>query len=1457
MPRYAELHVATNFSFLRGASHAEELATTAAALGLHAIGVTDRNTLAGVVRMHLAAKAAGIRPVIGCRVEPQDGLPLLVWPEDRAGYAALSRLLTVGLRRAPKGECRLTIADVAGHARLGGAWRAALVPPATALGAGDRARVAAELSTWRGVFGPRLSLAAAHLYRGDDARRLHRLQVLADDAGVPMMAAGDVLMHSPARRALADVLACIREKRTVHDAGWILEANAERHLKAPDEVARLFRRHPRALDRSVEVADACRFSLDELVYEYPEEVVDPGETPQETLARLTAAGAAERYPGGVPDRVAAQIRHELALIDRLGYAPYFLTVHDVVRFARSRGILCQGRGSAANSAVCYVLGITAVDPAKADLLFERFVSDARDEPPDIDVDFEHERREEVIQYVYAKYGRHRAGLAATVIRYRARGAIREVGKAMGLTEDVVGRLSGSIWGWGTEAIGEDRAREQGLDPQDPALARTLGLARELIGFPRHLSQHVGGFVIARGRLDELCPVLNAAMPDRTTIEWDKDDIDALGILKVDVLALGMLTCVRKAFDMIAAAKGPRYELATVPAEDPAVYDMLCRADSIGVFQVESRAQMTMLPRLKPRAFYDLVVEVAIVRPGPIQGDMVHPYLRRRQGLEKVEFPSDELRAVLGKTLGVPLFQEQAMKIAIVAAGFTPAEADRLRRAMATFRKVGFIHEFRDKLVEGMAARGYDRGFAERCFRQIEGFGTYGFPESHAASFALLVYVSAWIKCRHPDVFAAALLNSQPMGFYAPAQIVRDAAEHGVEVRPPDVNASGWDCTLEAPARLRPGRDRPGRSCRAAGAGSAGQHADGAGGLGERQDRPVPRDQRDVERPGGGDQKTIHGIAADRPRQARRVQGDRDRRIGETDPELHPEQLDPGVRLERQADPSAGVEGADLVDGQRRDPDPAELPRRLDPPAHARRDPLSPVQPDDRVRVEQHRPSARDARQRIEQVLRLDRRAGQVVALGDPDHASDARPVHRLQRPPLADDLGDHLAVAHDQDAQDPHVRDVVEVARGVGGEVGRVHCDLGHDRLVVPADEVVHGASPVADPGTVAHPEPSFHATRHALRLGLRQVKGLSEAAGRAVEASRPPGGYRDVADLARRAGLRRADVEALAEADCFRSMGLDRRRALWAAKALGDAELPLFAGSPPPPEPAAHLPEMALGEHVVEDYARLRLSLKAHPMALLREAVAADLAAGAADAPAGRPAGGRHPRHMPTALVGEGEGAAGGGPRPGRRPVAGVSPSPRPSPRGGEGAPGHAFPPRSAGGPETDLAGVPSPPRGEGQGGGGPQERCRPRAPSVPRLVRACELAGLPHGRAVAVAGLVLVRQRPGSANGVVFVTLEDETGVANLVVLPPQFERFRKVLLGARLMLCRGRVERVDQVVHVRADHLADVSGRLRDLTAEPPPDWAAGALARADEVRRPTPDQREDRAAARRFPDGRNFR
>ncbi|NBC95747.1 MAG: DNA polymerase III subunit alpha, partial [Deinococcus-Thermus bacterium] len=802
---YTELQITTPFSFLRGASHAEEVAVAAAALGYRAIGVADRNTLAGVVRMHLACRDAGLRLVVGARLDLTDGPSLLAYPVDRAAYGRLSRLLTVGRRRAPKGDCHIGRADVEAHAE--GLILVAVPPDPDGLddgAGGDPAAFEADLADYRARFGPGLRLAASHGYRGDDARRLARLADLAARHGLALVATNDIHHHAPDRRPLADVMTAIRHGTTVAEAGWRLAANAERHLKPADEIARLFRRHPEAVAEAGRVAEACRFSLDELVYEYPDELVEGDATAQATLERLTAEGAAFRYPEGVPAKVSAQIDHELALIGQLGYAPYFLTVHDVVRFARSRGILCQGRGSAANSAVCYVLGITAVDPARTDLLFERFVSAERGEPPDIDVDFEHERREEVIQYIYEKYGRDRAGMTATVICYRARGAIREVGKAMGLSEDTVDKLARTLWGWSQDAIDDAHIRQAGLDPADRTLRQAMILARRLIGFPRHLSQHVGGFVISRGPLSELVPIENAAMDDRTVIQWDKDDLDALGILKIDVLALGMLSCVRRGFDLLARHYGRPMTLAGVPSEDPAVYDMLCKADSLGVFQVESRAQMTMLPRLKPRAFYDLVIEVAIVRPGPIQGDMVHPYLRRRNGEEEVEYPSGDLRPVLEKTLGVPLFQEQAMKIAIVGAGFSPSEADRLRRAMATFKKVGDIHKFHDKMVEGMKARGYDPAFAERCFKQIEGFGTYGFPESHAASFALLVYVSAWLKCHYPDVFACALLNSQPMGFYAPAQIVRDAREHGVEVRPPDVNASDWDCTLE---RLDPDPDR--------------------------------------------------------------------------------------------------------------------------------------------------------------------------------------------------------------------------------------------------------------------------------------------------------------------------------------------------------------------------------------------------------------------------------------------------------------------------------------------------------------------------------------------------------------------------------------------------------------------------------------------------------------------------
>ena len=790
MTDYVELAVTSNFSFLRGASHPDELAARAAELGHAAIGIADRQTLAGVVRGHVAAKAAGIRLLAGSRLLPGDGPEILVYPRDRAAYGRLARTLTLGKRRADKGQCRLELADLAA---LGARQTVLLLPP--------RDEIYDELfinkfTELREILKAKFYLAAAPRYDGETRRHLARAARLAARAEIPMVAVNDVRLHVPERRPLLDVLTCIREKRTLEAAGLRRAAHGEHHLKGAAEMARLFADHPEAIARTGEVAAGIGFSLDELAYDYPTEPVREGLGPDSTLARLALKGARARYPGGMPDKVRASLAHELRVIRELDYAPYFLTVDDIVRFARARGILCQGRGSAANSAVCYCLGITAVDPAESDLLFERFVSAARDEPPDIDVDFEHERREEVIQYIYGKYGRDRAGLAATVIRYRTRSAVREVGKAMGLSEDTVAALAKTVWGRSSRGLDAGQAREAGLDLGDPTVAQVIALSRELIGFPRHLSQHVGGFVITRGPLSELVPIENAAMEERTVIEWDKDDLDALGILKIDILALGMLSCLRRCFALTRDHYGQARDLATLPANDARVYEMLCRGDSIGVFQVESRAQMSMLPRLKPRSFYDLVIEVAIVRPGPIQGDMVHPYLRRRAGLEPVTFPSDELEGVLGKTLGVPLFQEQAMKIAIVAAGFSPVQADALRRAMATFKHTGTIHTFRDKMVGGMLARGYERDFAERCFKQIEGFGTYGFPESHAASFALLVYASAWFKCHYPDVFAAALLNSQPMGFYAPAQIVRDAREHGVSVRPVDVNASDWEATLE-------------------------------------------------------------------------------------------------------------------------------------------------------------------------------------------------------------------------------------------------------------------------------------------------------------------------------------------------------------------------------------------------------------------------------------------------------------------------------------------------------------------------------------------------------------------------------------------------------------------------------------------------------------------------------------
>ncbi|MFZ1469363.1 MAG: error-prone DNA polymerase [Paracoccaceae bacterium] len=800
---FVELGITTCFSFLRGASDAVDLVAAAWAQGYDAIGVADLNTMAGVVRLHAAALKACLRPVIGCRLQLVTGEEFLAYPRNRAAYGHLCALLSKGKMHdcngdwQAKGACDITLDDLAAHAE--GVQLIALPgPDIRGFSAGLR-RLTRALPTLRHI-------AVSYLYRGDDRARINALDRLAQQHDLSILATNDVHYHSPDRRPLQDVMTCILHKTTITTAGFLLAANAERHLKSPSQMTALFAEWPHAISATRQVADACTFDLRELSYEYPKETIPEGCTPQQHLTDLTWTGAAERYPQGISQKVQRDLKKELALIEKLNIAQYFLTIHDIIQFARhqvSPPILCQGRGSAANSAVCYVLGITAVDPDKNDLLFERFISEERTEPPDIDVDFEHERREEVIQQIYAKYGRNRAGLCATVIHYRPRMAVREVGKVMGLSEDVTSALAKTIWGsWGRE-IGAKEAAEAGLDLRDPLIARTIKLADQMIGMPRHLGQHVGGFILTETLLTQTVPIGNGAMPDRSFIEWDKDDIDELRILKVDVLALGMLTCIRKAFDLIAAHHGKRFDLATVPKEDPEVYDMLCKGDSLGTFQVESRAQMNMLPRLKPRQFYDLVIQVAIVRPGPIQGDMVHPYLRRRSGKEKVDYPSpgpehdpDELKNILGRTLGVPIFQEQAMKIAIDAAKFSPAEANELRKAMATFRSRGTIEKLQGKMVGRMVDRGYDPIFAQRCFDQIKGFGEYGFPESHAASFALLVYISCWIKKHYPDVFCAALLNSQPMGFYAPAQIVRDAREHGVTVHPPDVNYSDWDNTLE-------------------------------------------------------------------------------------------------------------------------------------------------------------------------------------------------------------------------------------------------------------------------------------------------------------------------------------------------------------------------------------------------------------------------------------------------------------------------------------------------------------------------------------------------------------------------------------------------------------------------------------------------------------------------------------
>ncbi|WAT18237.1 error-prone DNA polymerase [Aurantiacibacter sp. MUD11] len=842
---FVELGLVSCFSFLRGASDAVDLVLTARALGYDAVGIADANSMAGVVRVHTEAKTLKLRPVIGCRIETVEGLAFLAYPKDRAAYGRLTALISAGRMNTldgewqEKGVCEISLPMLAGHSEgvqlillpprdLGKTftvpgWASNVVALDGSVREGDVTGTLSDILPHLAAGLPTLQhLAASYLYAGDDIARIDRLDALARANGLKLLATNDVHYHAPDRRPLQDVMTAIRHKTTVARAGHLLHANAERHLKSPEAMQRLFERWPHAITAAREVADACKFSLDELRYEYPEEIYPDGMSPQAYLESETWKGAARRYPSGVPDSVRSTLQRELALIGKLELARYFLTIKDIVDFARSvePPILCQGRGSAANSAVCYCLEITSVDPARHQLLFDRFISEERKEPPDIDVDFEHERREEVIQHIYRKYGRHRAGLTATVIHYRPRMAIREVGKAMGLSEDVTSALARTVWGgWGKE-IGEDHVAETGMDINDPHLRRVLKLTEQMIGMPRHLSQHVGGFILTDGPLTQTVPIGNGAMPDRSFIEWDKDDIETLGILKVDVLALGMLTCIKKCLDLLEEHHDRPLTLATVPREDPETYEMLRKGDSLGVFQVESRAQMNMLPRLRPREFYDLVIQVAIVRPGPIQGDMVHPYLKRRRGAEQVVLPApapehgppDELSSILERTLGVPIFQEQAMKIALDAAKFTGAEANRLRKAMATFRSKGMVHELEELMVGRMVARGYDPDFAVRCFNQIKGFGEYGFPESHAASFAHLVYVSSWLKCHFPAAFACALLNSQPMGFYAPAQIVRDAREHGVEVLPVDVNHSDWDCTLEVIGKAD-GRGRGGRQDR--------------------------------------------------------------------------------------------------------------------------------------------------------------------------------------------------------------------------------------------------------------------------------------------------------------------------------------------------------------------------------------------------------------------------------------------------------------------------------------------------------------------------------------------------------------------------------------------------------------------------------------------------------------------
>jgi error-prone DNA polymerase len=791
---YIELQCTTNFSFLQGASHPHEVVEHAASLGYTAIGIADTNTLAGIVRAHVAAKKCNIKLVVGAHLTPQDGAPVLAYPINKNGYAQLCELLTIGNLRTQKGNCLFYKTDM--YQQLTDVVIIACAPLQLNHNYEVDAAFIADLQAYKNHFGNLLYLAICKRYNGTDAKLIAALETLANTLQLPTVVTNNVYYHCQSRKHLQDVLTCIKQKCTIANAGYKLYVNAERYLKPIPEMQRLFVQQKHALQNTIAIANLCTFSLDELCYEYPEEVVHPDKTPQQHLTELAWQGAAQIYGATLPQVIINNINHELAFIAQMEYAPYFLTVYDIVKFARSKNILCQGRGSAANSTICFVLGITSVNPAKFDLLFERFLSAARNEPPDIDVDFEHERREEVIQYIYQKYGRHRAAIVATVTQQQEKGAVRDVAKAMGLSLDVIEKIAKSIMRSSSQAIDINKLTELGININDALIQKTVALINQYIGFPRQLGQHTGGFVISRHKLTQLCPVINARMQNRTCLEWNKDDIEALGFLKIDILALGMLTCIQKAFALCALHYNKHYTLANIPQDDAAVYNMISNADTIGVFQIESRAQQSMLPRLRPNCFYDLVIEVAIVRPGPIQGDMVHPYLRRRTGQEKVQYPSKELENILKKTLGVPLFQEQAMRVAIVAAGFTPTEADELRKSMATFKVKGKVSQLHHKLINGMVAKGYTPDYAERVFKQLEGFGSYGFPESHAASFALLVYVSAWLKCFYPDVFACALLNSLPMGFYQPAQIVTDAKQHGVTILPVDVNYSHWDNTLE-------------------------------------------------------------------------------------------------------------------------------------------------------------------------------------------------------------------------------------------------------------------------------------------------------------------------------------------------------------------------------------------------------------------------------------------------------------------------------------------------------------------------------------------------------------------------------------------------------------------------------------------------------------------------------------